>query len=102
MAEERWPGHRQERRVVFFKHMGYTELIMPMGLLKKAQIPLEAIFAFPLLDFIFHTGDVGGQLEGLAIAEPEIVVGLAFHQLHAFGFERGVQVVEGFPKEMGE
>ena len=59
MAKERRPGHREEGCEVLLEHMGHAELVVSMCFLKKAEIPFEAIFAFPLLDFIFHAGDIG-------------------------------------------
>jgi hypothetical protein len=37
---------------------------------------------------------VGGELEPLAIAEPDVVVGVAFLQLDSLGFERGTEITE--------
>lgn len=75
---------------------------MSMRFLQEGEIPLEPVFAFPFFDFALHAGEVGGEFEGVAVVEPDPVVGLAFEEVDAFGFERGVEFGEGFAEEVGE
>lgn len=70
-----------------------------MRLGHKSQVPIKAIFAFPFLDLVLHGSDVGGELELLAVTEPNVVIWIAFHELYAFGFERCVEVAESFFEE---
>jgi hypothetical protein len=84
------------------QHLPDANLIMPMRLSKPQQIPLEPRLPFPLLNLPLHHARVRAEFEALSISEPEIVIRFAFEELHAFGFERGVEVVECFFEELGE
>lgn len=73
-----------------------------MGLPKPFQIPLESGLPLPLLDLPLHHARVRAELEALAVSKPEVVVGVAFEQPNALGFQGGVEVVECFLEELGE
>jgi len=79
-----------------------TQLVVVMRLLQKRQITHEPILALPPLDLLFHHSHVRGHLELLAIAEPDVVVGVAFDEMHALGFERGAEIGKGLAEEAGE
>ena len=100
--QKRRSRHRENRRKILLQHMRNTQFIMPMRLLQESQISLEAILALPFLDLPLHSGRIGGEFEGLAVAEPDVVVGLAFEEFNALGFEGGVEVVKGFAEEVGQ
>ena len=73
---------------------------MSMCLLEVAQVPLEPILPLPPLDRVLHARNISRQLEALAIAEPDVVVGFTFEQLNAFGRQRGVEIGEDFLEEV--
>lgn len=73
-----------------------------MRLSKPLQIPLKPLLPLPLLNLPLHNTCIRAQLKALPIPEPEVIVGFAFEQLDAFGFERGVEVVERFFEELRE
>lgn len=75
---------------------------MTMRLLQEGQVSLEPILAFPFLDLGLHPRNIGAELELFAIAEPDVVVGLALDEPDAFGFERCVKVFVTFDKQAGE
>ena len=75
---------------------------MPVRLLQKAKVPLKPVLALPLFDLRLHARNVSAELEALAVAEPDVVVGVAFEKVYAFGFEGGAEVVEGFAEEVGK
>jgi hypothetical protein len=82
--------------------MSDTDLIVSVSFLQESKVAFETIFALPLLYFLFHSGYICRELEGLAIAEPKVVIRLTFHELHTFCFKGGIEVVKGFAEEMGE
>ncbi len=82
--------------------MHHARFVVPVGLLHEAQIPLEPIFTLPFLDLDLHARQVAAELEALAVAEPDVVVWLAFQELNAFGGDGGVEVAEDFFEEVGE
>ncbi len=82
--------------------MHHARFVVPVGLLHEAQIPLEPIFTLPFLDLDLHARQVAAELEALAVAEPDVVVWLAFQELNAFGGDGGVEVAEDFFEEAGE
>lgn len=73
---------------------------MLMRLLHPAQIPFKPILSFPPLNLVLHARDIGAELEFLPIPEPDIVVGLAFHELHALCFQGRVKVAERLFEEV--
>lgn len=64
--------------------MGNAKFIVLMRLVEECQISLKPIFAFPFLNLRLHCRKVRGELEVLAIAEPDVVVGGALHNINAF------------------
>lgn len=76
-----------------------TQLVVRMRFLEKCKIALEPSFAFPFLDFMFHGGDVGRELELLAVAEPNVVIWVAFEQLYTFCFKSRAEISKGLSKE---
>ena len=70
--------------------------------MQEPKVPLEPILAFPLLNLPFHPGCVRGEFEGLAIAEPDVVVGLALEELDSFGLQGCIEVVECLSEEIWE
>ena len=83
-GQEARPQHRKERAEILAEDVDDADLVVPMGLLQEAEIALKSVLALPLLDLELHPGEIGRQLDRLAIGEPELVVGLAFQELHAF------------------
>lgn len=79
-----------------------TELVVHMRFAQKPQIARVPILALPLLDLVFHAGEVCRQLELLAIAEPDVVVWLTFDQLDALSLEAGIQVCKRVVEEARE
>ena len=71
-----------------------------MRLLQKLQISLEAILAFPLLDFVLHACQITAHFKALAVVRPHIVVRLAFEELDAFGFQTRSKIKESFMEEL--
>ena len=55
-----------------------------MRFLQEAQVSGIPILALPLLDLRLHKRQVTAEPELLAIAEPDVVVRLAFSQLDTF------------------
>ena len=102
MRQKARTQQRQQRCEVLMQHMHHACFIVPVGLLPEAQIPLEAVLALPFLDLDFHARQIAAELEALAVPEPDIVVGLAFQELDAFGSYGGVEVAEDFFEEVGE
>lgn len=100
VLEKASPQHRHYGCKVPHQDLGHADLVVVMCFFQVVHIPLEPIFAFPFLDLGLHGGHVGGQLEPLAIAEPDVVVGVAFAEDHIFGFEGCVQVAEGFLEKL--
>jgi hypothetical protein len=74
--------------------MFHTELIMPMRFSQKAQISAVTLFALPLLNLPLHEREIAAEPEVLAIAEPYVVIGLAFSELYALSFETCIQLLE--------
>jgi len=72
------PGQRQQRLKVLMQYMLDADFVMRVRLAEKVEVTPEAGFAFPALDFGLHGGEVAGHAEGLAVAEPDVVVGVAF------------------------
>ena len=101
-GQEARPQHREERAEVLAEDVDDADLIVPMGLLQKAEIALKSVLALPLLDLELHPREIGRQLNRLAVGEPDLVVGLAFQEFHAFGLETRSEVVEGFGEESGQ
>ena len=60
---------------------------MLVTLLQESKVPLIPIFPLPLLNLLFHSREVGAEQHALAVAEPNVVVWVAFQQLHALGLE---------------
>jgi len=60
---------------------------MPVRLLQEREVALETVLALPALDLGLDAHEVGGKLEGLAVAEPDVVVGFALAQVDALGLE---------------
>ena len=102
MANEARSRHAEEARKVSLQYMRDAQLIMPMRFLKEAQVPIEAIFAFPLFNLRLHGRYVRGEGETFAIIEPYIVIWFALQKFHAFGLQAGVQVGERLPEKVGE
>jgi hypothetical protein len=73
-----------------------------MRLSKPCQVPLKALLPLPFLNLPLHDRRVGAKLKALSIPKPEVVIGLAFEEFDALGFERGVEVVKGFLEELGK
>jgi hypothetical protein len=82
--------------------MCYTKLIMLMRLIEECQIALKSIFAFPLLNLRLHGRKIGGELEVLAIAKPDIVVGGTLYDINAFFQEGCVEIAVCFGEEVRE
>jgi hypothetical protein len=82
--------------------MFHTELIMPVAFFQELQISAIPILPFPLLHLPLHDRQITAQPEALTIAEPDIVIRLAFSELHALGFEACAQLFEGAVEEMRE
>jgi len=102
MLEEAPSQHGEDAREVAQQHIRSTELVMFMSLLEESQVAREAILALPLFDLIFHGSHVGRHPELFSIAEPDVVVGVAFHQMDAFILESSAQVLESLAEEVGE
>ena len=75
---------------------------MAVRFLEERQVAFEAGFALAFFDGGLHAREVGGEFEGLAVGEPDVVVGFAFLEMDVFGREGGPEVVEGFLEETGE
>lgn len=45
---------------------------------------------------------VGRKLKSLAITEPDVVIGIAFDQLDAFGLETSAEITESMVKQAWE
>ena len=86
MPQEVWSKHRQYASEISKQDMRNTELVVIMGFFEKIEIALEAVLAFPLLDLGLHGGDICREAELLAIAEPDIVVGVTFEQVYILCF----------------
>ena len=71
-----------------------------MALFQELQVPAITILALPLLDLRLHDRQITTQLKALAIAEPDVVIGLAFSKLYAFSLQARVQLFEGAVEEM--
>jgi hypothetical protein len=102
MSQKARPAHAQQRREVLPQHMCDTKLIVLMRLVEECQIALESVFAFPLLNLHFHCREIGGELEGLAIAEPDIVVGRTLYNIYAFLLQSGIEIAVCFGEEVRE
>jgi len=102
LHQKAWPKQIENRREVLMQHFPRTDLVMPMRLSKPLQIPLKPLLPLPLLNLSLHNTCIRAQLKALPIAKPEVIIWFAFEQLDAFGFERGVEVVEGFFEELWE
>ena len=87
MPQKGRSGHVQKRGEISPEDMRNTKLVVAMRLLQELKISFEPIFTFPPLNFRLHLCEVGGELERLAIAEPDVVIGLTFDELYAFSFE---------------
>jgi hypothetical protein len=96
------PQQIENRREVLMQHLLRTNLIMPMRLSKPLQIPFKPLLPLPLLDLLLHNTCIRTQLKALPISKPEVIIRFTFKQLDAFGFERGVEVVERFFEELRE
>lgn len=94
------PGsqHGPERGEVLPEYMYDARLVMYMGLLKKAQISFESIRPLPLFHLGLHPGGVGRELERGPIAEPELIIRIAFEQVHTLGFKTRSKVFKCFMK----
>ena len=100
VAKERRSQHGKQRRKVASQDVSDAELIVTMGFLEKAEIAFKSILALPFFHFGLHVGNVSRECEALAIAKPQVVVGLTFHQFHPFGVKGGVEVLERLPEQM--
>ena len=87
IRQETGTNHSQISAEILPQYVDHTGFVMDVRLLHPTQVSLEAFFPFPLLDCFLHSGHVCGQLNALAITEPDIVVRLALEQFHAFGLE---------------
>lgn len=75
---------------------------MTMRLLQKGEVTFKSISSFETLDFFFHGSKISRHSEGSVIMEMYVVVGLAFHEIDAFGFQGGAQVLECLMEESWE
>lgn len=82
--------------------MRHRQLVVPVALLQKRQVPLVAILPLPALDLVLHSREIRAEAHALAVAEPDVVVGVAFEQLDALGFEARAQLAEGQVEEARE
>jgi hypothetical protein len=78
------------------------KLVMLVTLLQERQVPLIPVLALPFFDLVFHGREVRAEQHALAVAEPDVVVGVAFEQLHAFSFEACAEFFEGQVEEAGQ
>lgn len=74
--------------------MSNTQLVMLVGLFQKGEISSISILTLPFLNLLLHVREVGREPEPFAIAEPDIVIGVAFDQLYTLGLETGTQIAE--------
>ena len=102
MPEKSRPHHRPQRREIPLQDLRHADFVMAVRFLEERQVAFEAGFALALFDGGFHAREVGGEFEGLAVGEPDVVVGFAFLEMDVFGREGGPKVVEGFLEETGE
>lgn len=87
MAKKAGPQEGEYRGKVLMQDVFHADLVMSMRLLQKAEISLEAVLALPLFHLLLHARNVAAKLEAFTISKPDIVVGFAFHEIDAFGFE---------------
>jgi hypothetical protein len=73
-----------------------------VALLQERKVPLIPIFPLPLFDLVLHGREVGAEQHALAVAEPDVVVWVAFQELDAFGLEGRAQLFEGQVEEAGQ
>lgn len=66
--------------------MGYREFVMAVGFLQEREVALKAGLAFEALDFCFHEGEVGGEIESCVVVEVDAVVWFAFSDVDSFVF----------------
>jgi len=74
--------------------MSDTQLIVLVGLFQKGEISSISILTLPFLNLLLHLREVGRELESLAIAKPDIVIGVAFYQFYSLGLETSTQIAE--------
>ena len=101
MFEKGRASHGQQGGEIPSKDMRNAKFIMPMGLLKKAEVSLKAILPLPFLNLRLHPSQIGRELKGVTITKPQIVIRFTFHQLHPFLFQGRVEVVKGLAKQVG-
>ena len=102
LTHEAGPQHGEQGGKILAQDVRYAEFVVAMGFLEEGKITVEAVFALPFFDFALHAGGRGGEFDALAVAEVNVVVWFAFEQFDALGCEGGVEVFEGFAKEVGE
>ena len=79
-----------------------AKLVVAMRLLQEGKVSLESVFAFPSFDLCLHSRDVSAELELFAIAEPDVVIWLAFDEFDVFLFEGRVKVFVAFGEKAWE
>jgi len=87
VRQEARPQQIKHAREVAVQHLRHADLVMPVRLLQEREVAFETVLALPALDLGLDAREVGGKLEGLAVAKPYVVVWFAFHQVDAFRFE---------------
>lgn len=75
---------------------------MLMRFLEEGQVSRVSILALPLFNLALHARQICREPEPFAIAEPDVVVGVAFDKFDAFTFETGVKFFESPVKEPWE
>jgi hypothetical protein len=99
VGKETKTQHGGDAGKVAREHMVDTELVVVVGLSKEVEVSRVSVLAFPFLDLRLHQGQIGRELELLAVSEPHVVVWLAFDYVHSFGFQGGIEVGKGLVKE---
>lgn len=82
--------------------MRHTELVVRVCLAHVGEVARESVLALHRLYLVLHARKVGGEVEGRAVREPNVVVWLAFYKLDAFCVERGVEIGVSFSEEVRE
>jgi hypothetical protein len=94
--------HAQKAGEVLAKDMSNASLVVDVCFSHPGQISFKSFLALPALDCVLHARNVRGELDTFAVAEPHVVIRLAFPQNNTFIFECGVKVYECFTEHIWE